>query len=156
MSHYNERAKFIEETGILFEEMGLTRMSGRILGYLMISDKEEVSFDEMTKVLQASKSSISTNLKALTQIEFIKPVSKPGDRKTYYMLTPDMDWSGLFEKRLSTIRQLTNLFEKGLELRVNKKDTPAEWLASAKEFHEWLNQEFPEMLKRRKEKETES
>ncbi len=156
MSQHNERAKFIEETGILFEQMGLTRMSGRILGYLMISDKEEVSFDEMTKVLQASKSSISTNLKALAQIEFIKPLTKPGDRKTYYMLSPDMDWSRLFEKRLHTLRQLSELFNKGLELRVNKQDKPAEWLHGAQEFYEWVGREFPEMLNRWKEIKKES
>ncbi len=122
----------------------------------MICDKEEVSFDEMTKVLQASKSSISTNVKALAQIEFIKPLTIPGDRKTYYMLSPNMDWIGLLEKRLHTVRQLTELFEKGLELRVNKQDKPAEWLYGAIDFYEWVGREFPEMLRRWKEIKKES
>ena len=29
---------FIEETGIVFEQTGLTRMSGRMFGWLLISD----------------------------------------------------------------------------------------------------------------------
>ncbi len=156
MSQYNERVNFIEETGVFFENLGMTRMAGRILGHLMITDKEMVSFDELTQVLQASKSSISTNLKALAQTSFIKPVTRPGDRKTYYMLTPDMDWGLYFEKRIQVMETMNQLFKKGLDLRVNKKDRPAQWLIEAIDFYDWLIKEIPALIERWKEEKKES
>ncbi len=156
MSQYNERVNFIEETGVFFENLGMTRMAGRIMGHLMITDKEMVSFDELTQVLQASKSSISNNLKALTQTTFIKPVTRPGDRKTYYMLTPDMDWELYFEKRIQILQAMNQLFKKGLDLRVNKKDKPAQWLMEAIDFYDWLIKEFPALIERWKKEKKEA
>ncbi len=148
MSQYNERTNFIEETGLLFENLGTTRMAGRILGYLMITDKEMVSFDELCQVLQASKSSISTNVKSLITLHYVKPVTLPGDRKTYYMLSPELDWVDSLMKRVELLGVMTNLFRKGLDLRVNKKDKASEWLRMSVEFYEWVLKEYPKFLAR--------
>ena len=148
MAPYNERTQFIEETGLLFEQFGLTRMAGRILGYLMVSDKEMVSFDELTQVLQASKSSISSNLKSLTAVSFIKPVSQPGDRKTYYMLYPDMSWPNMLLKRMEELRILSQLFDKAINLRANKTDRSSKWLLNAHDFYEWLIGEFKSVIQK--------
>ncbi len=146
MSQINERAHFIEETGLLFENLGTTRMAGRILGYLMVSDKEVVSFDELCQVLQASKSSISTNVKTLINLHIVKPSTLPGDRRTYYMLSPDMDWIEYLMKRVEMLKILKNLFVKGLELRVNKKDKAAQWLKKSATFYDWVVREYPKFL----------
>ncbi len=151
MSLYNERTNFIEETGIIFEKIGVTRMAGRILGYLMVSDKEMVSFDELTQVLQASKSSISTNLKTLVQIAFVKPITLPGDRKTYYMLSADMDWIHYLENRMQLLNIMNQMFKKGLNLRVNQNDKAAQWLQDATSFYDWIIREFPKVIERYKE-----
>lgn len=151
MAQHNERSGFIEEVGLLFEALGVTRMAGRIMGYLMISDKEMISFDELTQVLQASKSSISTNLKSLVNIKFIKPTTIPGDRKTYYLLNPDLNWESYLEKRLEMLQIMLQLFRKGISLRVNKKDRPAVWLLEAIQFYEWIGREYPRLLKEYKD-----
>ncbi len=148
MSQYNERTSFIEETGLLFENLGTTRMAGRILGYLMITDKEMVSFDELCQVLQASKSSISTNIKSLITLHYVKPITLPGDRKTYYMLSPDLDWVESLMKRVELLKVMNKLFRKGLDLRVNKKDKASEWLRMSVEFYEWVVEEYPKFLAR--------
>ncbi len=152
MSLDTERDRFIEDNGLLFERLGVTRMSGRILGYLMVTDKEKVSFSEMTEALQASKSSISTNLKMLLQIGFVKPLTIPGERKTYYMLSPEMDWKAYFSERLEMIGIMNNMFKKGLTLRSSTKDNAAQWLREASEFYDFIIEEFPAMLKRWEEK----
>ncbi len=146
MSQINERVNFIEETGLLFENLGTTRMAGRILGYLMVSDKEVVSFDELCQVLQASKSSISTNVKALINLHIVKPNTLPGDRRTYYMLSPEMDWVEYLMKRVEMLKILKNLFVKGFELRVNKQDKAAKWLKTSAKFYDWVVREYPKFL----------
>jgi DNA-binding transcriptional regulator GbsR (MarR family) len=153
MSSNNERANFVEEVGLFMELLGMTRMAGRILGFLMVSDKELVSFDDLVQVLQASKSSISTNLKTLHMVEFIKPVTIPGDRRTYYSLSADVDWVGMIEKRMKLIQALQQLFEKGLDLRANKKDKPGQWLQKTIEFYKWLAGAMPDLLSQWKKRE---
>lgn len=148
MSTLNERSVFIEETGIFFESMGLTRMAGRILGLLMVTDKEMVSFDELTQVLQASKSSISTNVKALIQTRFVKPVTSPGDRKTYYMLSQEISWQEIFNKKARELDFLKSIFDKALSLRTNKNDKSSQWLIDAVEFYGWLMQQFPLLMEK--------
>ncbi len=156
MSLDTERDRFIEENGLLFEKLGVTRMSGRILGYLMVAEKENVSFNELTEALKASKSSISTNLKMLLQIGFVKPLTLPGERKTYYMLSPDMDWRAYFAQRLEMINIMNNMFKKGLSLRPSKEDNAAKWLREASEFYDFIIEEFPAMLRRWEEKSKQS
>ena len=146
MPTINERSAFIEENGILFESLGMTRMAGRIMGFLMVTDKEMVSFEELTQVLQASKSSISTNVKSLIQVKFVKPVSTPGDRKTYYMLSQDISWSEIFNKRMEELNYLVSIFNRALNLRTNKNDKPAQWLDKAMEFYEWISGKFPALM----------
>lgn len=147
----DKRAGFIEESGLFFESLGMTRMAGRIQGYLMVADKEIVSFDELTQVLQASKSSISNNLKSLVQTRFIKPVSLPGDRKTYYCLSPDINWTDYFEQRMLALKYMQDLFERGLDLRENQQDKPSQWLKQTIEFYSWLLREFPGLINQWKE-----
>jgi len=107
-----------------------------------------VSFDELVESLQASKSSISTNLKSLQQIHFVKPITLPGDRKTYYCLSPDLNWSQYYEQRIKAMDAMIKLFGRGLELRSNKDDKPSQWLAQTLEFYEWLTGEISNVLKR--------
>ncbi|MFP4064315.1 MAG: GbsR/MarR family transcriptional regulator [Bacteroidales bacterium] len=152
MSSHTEKEHFIEDNGLLFEKLGVTRMSGRILGYLMVTDRDKVSFSEFTEALKASKSSISTNLKMLLHIGFVKPLTIPGERKTYYMLSPDMDWGAYFSERLEMMKIMNNMFKKGLSLRSGHKDNAAQWLQEAIEFYSFFIEEFPAMLKRWEEK----
>lgn len=147
MTDIEKRAAYIEEVGLFFESLGLTRMAGRIHGYLMVNEKEMVCFDELVESLQASKSTISTNLKSLQQIRFIKAVTLLGDRKTYYSLSPDLDWVEYFEQRVKAMDTMIKIFSRGLEFRSNKDDKPSKWLTQTLEFYEWLADEISTMLK---------
>ncbi len=142
-----EKLQYIEEVGIFLESLGMTRMAGRILGYLMVSEKELVSFDEITETLQASKSAISTNLKSLQQILFIKAVGVPGDRKTFYALADSMAWDAMLEKRFRVLELFADQFDKGLNLRQNKQDRTARWIREANHFFRWLGEIMPGIIK---------
>ena len=45
----DEEQRFVEEVGIVFEQTGLPRMAGRILGWLLISDPPHQSTDQLTQ-----------------------------------------------------------------------------------------------------------
>ncbi len=131
---------------MLLEQTGLTRMTGRILGYLFVCDKERVSFDELTTALKASKSSISTNIRSLLQVGFVKAISLPGDRKTYYRISHGFSWSEILKSKLKLTGILQKHFEKAIELREEKTDKTAEWLKNGADFYKYICEEFPALL----------
>jgi DNA-binding transcriptional regulator GbsR (MarR family) len=74
---------FIDKVGLFYESAGIPRVSGRIVGLLLVIE-EPVSSEEMTKILGVSRSSLSTNLSVLRHFKFIEEVRYPGDRKEFY------------------------------------------------------------------------
>ena len=52
--------QFVEEVGIVFEQTGLPRMAGRILGWLLIAEPPHQSTEQLINALMASKGSISS------------------------------------------------------------------------------------------------
>jgi DNA-binding transcriptional regulator GbsR (MarR family) len=145
------KESFIEESAILFESLGFTRMAGRIIGYLLMMEEEIISFNELTAALKASKSSISTNLHMLMNANFITMKTISGDRKTYYSLNHDVDWTDIMAKELKSLNILRVLFNKAYTLRENKKDQTSLWTQSAINFYEWISNELNNILKKFKE-----
>jgi DNA-binding transcriptional regulator GbsR (MarR family) len=73
---YYEEKHFIEDISLYFEQMGLPRMAGRVLGVLLISNPPEQSLNDLCDVLQASKSALSTTARLLTEMGLIESIFK--------------------------------------------------------------------------------
>ena len=83
----NEREQLTEKLGVLMEKKyKFAPVAARILSTLILSGKPGLSFDELVKQLQASKSTVSTNLEQLQNIKRIEYFTIPGDRKRYFKL----------------------------------------------------------------------
>ena len=80
----NQRKQYAEEFGLAFEQFGITRMAGRILGWLLVCEPPHQSPQDLQDALQASKGSISTNIRMLERLNFVERISLPGDRRTYF------------------------------------------------------------------------
>lgn len=130
-----QKAQFTENTGLLFEQMGMTRMAGRIFGYLIVSEKDSASFDELCTELQASKGSISGNLKQLIQIEFVEPIGHPGDRKTYYRPVRK-DMISILKARTPLLIKFRDMLSEAHSLR-EQDDHISEWLVESTAFFHW-------------------
>lgn len=106
-------SQFVENMGLLYQDYGVSRIGGRIVGYLLVTPRP-VSSEEMAEALQVSRSSVSTNLRTLLMAELVEKVSLPGDRVDYYVLS-DLAWQNTLEMRLAAILPLKELAEEGLE-----------------------------------------
>lgn len=80
----NKQKELIEELGRHFDKEGLQPIVGRILGLLMVMDKEQYTFEEIVEELSISKSSASNALKNLEIRGDIEYLTLPGDRKRYF------------------------------------------------------------------------
>jgi DNA-binding transcriptional regulator GbsR (MarR family) len=119
---------FIEEVGIVFEQTGLPRMSGRMFGWLLISDPPYQSASELAEVLMASKGSISTTIRLLVQMGIVERFIIPGQRHDHFRLKKDALLMIIRHGLEDEVNMFRNLAERGLKLM--KKEPPArkQWL----------------------------
>jgi DNA-binding transcriptional regulator GbsR (MarR family) len=109
--------RFVEELGLLWEQDGLPRTAGKIVGLLLVEDREFDS-EELARRLQVSRGSVSTNARLLQIRGMLRPTSRPGDRRTYYQATND--YGRGFEKTLERLRHMVSLIEQ------TRKELPPE------------------------------
>jgi DNA-binding transcriptional regulator GbsR (MarR family) len=138
----SEQAHFIEEVGLMFEEVGLPRMAGRIFGWLLVSDPPQQSHTELAEVLQASKGSISTMTRLLIQINLIERLSLPGDRRDYFQIKPHA-WSQLTQQRLAQVKAFRQLAERGLLLMPDNAPHLQTRLQEMRDIHAFWERELP-------------
>lgn len=132
--------------GLHFEEYGVPRIGGRILGLLLVSSRP-VTPEEMSDYLQVSRSSISTNLRTLQMTGLADRVSLPGERSDHYVFSDDA-WENSLEMRLEGILSLEEMAKDGLEGL--ESDNPARkkmletlaWSSLVKETYEHLIQSW--------------
>jgi len=79
--------ELIETIGRNLEKQGFPPVAGRILGMLMVMDKEEYTFDEIVDEMRISKSTASNALRNLELRGTIDYVTYPGNRKRYFRIS---------------------------------------------------------------------
>ncbi|THV32859.1 GbsR/MarR family transcriptional regulator [Glycomyces buryatensis] len=142
-----EELAFVEEFALAMERLGLVRMTGRTIGWLLVCDPPEQTFGQIADVLQASKGSISTALKFLTTAGWVTKSSKPGDRKDYYTVRPGA-MADLVKAQSGQYAGFADVLAKGLD---SFGDLPPEKTERVREMHElfsWLAEEIPAMMER--------
>ncbi|MDB5263020.1 MAG: hypothetical protein JWQ14_2301 [Adhaeribacter sp.] len=128
----------IEKIGISFENEGSQPVPARILGLLYVSDKPELTFDEITEALQISKSATSNGINLLLQMQRIEYTTFSGDRRRYFRLKVS-NWRDEFRTKIDTMAGFNVLLREVLEVRT--KETPA-YNASIKELVDFLDYVF--------------
>jgi predicted transcriptional regulator len=139
-----DKLNYIEEFGLYFEKLGLTRMAGRIFGFLIVNEKEHNAFEEIQHMLQASKGSISGTLKMLVNTGFVQPVSLPGDRKTYYRVS-QQEIARMMDGKMLEFIAFSQILDKGLKLR-NSEDSVSVWIQETAAFYLWARDEIESIV----------
>ncbi len=140
-----EEKHFVEDVGLFFEQEGLPRMAGRILGWLLLSDPPHQSTDELAQVLQASKGSISTMTRLLIQADLVERVALPGMRRDHFRLRPGA-WSHMIKQELFRACATRQLAERGLELLDSRDAALIDRLKEMRDLYAFLEKEYPALL----------
>lgn len=137
--------QFVEDMGLYFERNGLTRMAGRIIGWLMICQPPHQTMSEIVSVLGASKSSVSTALALLNQVNLIDRISLPGERRDYFRINPDF-WTRAFAARASEITALKTMAARGLDLLKQAPIEQRRRLQLMYEMNAFMEVEMPKLI----------
>ncbi len=108
--------RFIEQSGVLWEQDGIPRIAGRIFALVLISD-QALSLDEITQSLGVSKASVSNDTRLLEHMGLVERVSMPGDRRDYYQ-TSHRSFERAITERIRRMRQFDELIESARALAV--------------------------------------
>ena len=136
-----QQKTLIEKIGITIEKEGMQPVAARILGLLYVSDKPELTFDEITDTLQISKSATSNGINLLLQTERVEYITFSGDRRRYFRLKIS-NWREDFIKKIETMAGFNVLLRQVLAVRT--KETP-EYNASIAELVDFLDYVFQNM-----------
>lgn len=136
------KKQFIEELSLVFEERGKPRISGLIMGWLMICDPPEQSFADLVEHLQVSKASISNMTRMLLQAGLIEKTRIPGERQIHFRIKEGA-WSDVLKSEMDLIYAMREISKKGLELIKDETGTDRSRLAEMHKFYEFAANRMP-------------
>ncbi len=146
LSHSLEEMHFIEDIGLFFEQMGMPRMAGRILGVLLISDPPAQSITDLGQKLKASKSSISIMARLLVERGLVERVASPIPRRDYYRFKPG-GWIIYMRQWLGLMAALHQITERGMALMDGMEAEQKQRLVEAHDLFSLMEDRFPDLLK---------
>ena len=86
-----EKNRLIEQLGVVMEKKHqLAPIAARIMSTLVLNGQQGVTFEALVQNLCAGKSTISTHLDHLQSSRKIQFFTKPGDRKRYFVINPNL------------------------------------------------------------------
>jgi DNA-binding transcriptional regulator GbsR (MarR family) len=140
-------ADFVEAMGQFLATYGMTPMSGRLWGYLLICDPPEQTAEDVAQALHASRGAISGTVRLLDPIGFIRRTRRRGDRREYLSAPPGTFTT--FVANAGTIyRRLRLVIEQGLEAISDKPPPVRTRLTEAHEYIAYIEREIPALLDR--------
>ncbi|MDR2381984.1 MAG: MarR family transcriptional regulator [Bifidobacteriaceae bacterium] len=140
-----QRRQFAEDLSLIWEMAGTSRMDGRVLGYMMVTDQPFLSSAQLAKLLQVSTGAISMATRRLVDMRFIRRRSVAGDRSHYFACEEDPWGSFLshehqfFDREIATIEAAIEAFGPG-------NDEARRRLVNGRDYLQWVALYHAKML----------
>lgn len=125
-------SRFVEEMGQFLGSLGMTPMSGRMWGWLLICEPAEQTAGEIAEALDASRGAISGTARLLATSGLIKRSTRRGDRREYFSAPPE-GLDSLLGSAAGIYQQMRLIAARGLE---SVADRSIESRARLQEFHD--------------------
>jgi len=130
---------------MLFEVLGATRMMGKILGWLLISDPPEQSAADIAIAVNASAGTVSTTTRMLVQASMIEKIGIAGKRSAHFRVRPEM-WGSLMKSRLQSIQVMEQMASEGLDVFPEADGEPNIRLRELRSYCRFVNERFPKLF----------
>ena len=135
---------FVEEAGLYFERLGLSRTSARVMGVLLV--EPDADAPELAERLGVAKSSMSVALRRLEDAGLMERFRPPDRRRDRYRLAEDVFARG-FRARMAEFGAFTALAARGLAV-VGDDPRLRLRLELMRDMYAFMAVEFPRLLDR--------
>lgn len=122
------------------EQSGLPPITGRVVGWLMISEPAEQCAEEIAAAIGASRASLTTSMRLLIASGLVRSLRRPGGRTAFYQMDDDA-WETVLRRRIAAMASFREITRQGLAML--GVDAPrAARIRSADEVYEWAEKVF--------------
>jgi len=135
-------AVFVEQFGVIGEEIGLPRTMTRLLGWLVVCDPPYQSAQQIQAGLRLSAGSVSTGMNDLVRGGLAERLTFPGDRHVYYRIGPD-GWRGFLAGRLRVLGEIRRIADRAMAAAGDLADSR---LQDLRDFYARSEQLFTKLL----------
>lgn len=132
-----EDHRFIETLGLHFEDEGIPRIGGRMIGLLMLADRP-LSLGQIADLLKVSPASVSTNARLFHTRALLEEISIPGDRRHYYVFSKS-PWEQQFQAAMKTVLKAGKIYRDKLAQLGPDEHVRRQRMAEAVEFFDFFH-----------------
>jgi hypothetical protein len=143
----DKKLKLIEELGMHIEKSGTPPAASRIFSLLMISDVNELSFEEICDTLNISKSAASNGINLLIGTDRLEYITKPGERKRYFRCKVQSLNDGV-QRSLNSMEVFNSLLKEVLILRSEETKEFNKGLEDVVSYLDFMKIELPALFKK--------
>jgi len=111
----------VEDFGKAYNNWGLSKLKGRIVG-LLLFNQGSLSLDDIANELHVTKGSVSTVARQLEEVGLIRKVWVKGDRKDYYEIVSDV-FSTTSEHNLKLLKDNQLIAQKYMNILTRMLDS---------------------------------
>lgn len=140
-------AAYVEDVALFFERSGMSRMSGRLLGALMVAEPPERSQEELATFLGVSRGSVSQASRMLVDAGLVERRRRRGDRRDFFRVRPEA-WTDMIERRVDAIVALRRLAERGIDVVGDDGTAGHQALAGLVDVCRFFETEWPGLVAR--------
>ncbi|GGA88020.1 hypothetical protein GCM10008015_30740 [Flavobacterium palustre] len=141
----DKKLNLIEELGMHFEKSGMQSAASRIYALLMISDKNELTFEEIHETLNMSKSAVSNSLNFLIASNQVDFITKPGERKRYFRCKIKSLEEGV-QKTLESMEVFNSILKKVLVERSEEAKEFNKGLEDVVSYLDFMKEQLPALF----------
>lgn len=143
----DKKLKLIEGLGMHFEKSGMQPAASRILSLLMVSDQNELTFEEIYETLNISKSAASNGIKFLIGTERVEDITRPGERKRYFHCKVKSLNEGV-QRSLNNIEIFNSLLKEVLAQRSEETKEFNKGLEEVVGYLDFMKMELPALFQK--------
>lgn len=137
---------FVERFALVLTEMGMQRMSARVLALFVCTDSPTLTGTDIAEQLEVSAAAVSGAVRSLQQGGLVRRVPAPGSRRDHYQLAGEA-WADAGVVKRDRLDALAELADDGATV-MDPNGPAAARLREMRDFYAFLAEEIPALLVR--------
>jgi DNA-binding transcriptional regulator GbsR (MarR family) len=131
------RSWFIDRFAAFWSTQGAAKSEGRIVGFLLVCGRDAVSAAEIAAGAGVSAGSVSTGLRRLTDLGFVRQVPTANRARSYTM---DEDvWGGFLRNERDYLKRQHELAQSALDALPHLDERSRHRLVNMRDYMSWLD-----------------
>lgn len=132
------RDDFVARFAAYWQSQGRPKAEGRIVGYLLVADRDAVSAEAVAEGAGVSRGSVSQSVRRLRELGFVTLVDSPDSRSRLISMDEDV-WGGFLRNERSYLRQQRDLAASALERLPDLGESSRTRLHNMYDYMTWLD-----------------